>query len=44
MNAALPDLIRSRRAFFMFLIKRAILGSGISVIVVAFFCGRILVV
>ena len=37
MNAALPDLIRSRRAFFMFLIKRAILGSGISVIVVGLF-------
>ncbi len=37
MNAALPDLIRSRRAFFTFLVKRAALGTVLSAIFVAAF-------
>tara|TARA_R110000787_G_scaffold285461_4_gene401208 strand:- start:33576 stop:33848 length:273 start_codon:yes stop_codon:yes gene_type:complete len=37
MNAALPDLIRSRRKFFSFLIKRAALGTVLSLIFVTGF-------
>lgn len=37
MNAALPDLIASRRKFFRFVAKRAALGTLISAVVASIF-------
>lgn len=37
MNAALPDLVASRRKFFRFAAKRAALGTAISIVVAIIF-------
>ena len=37
MNAALPDLVASRRKFFTFVAKRAAMGTAISAVVAALF-------